>query len=58
MKIIKSENFKKHSNDYNTFPPVFKEKDGITREKDKKKKKIYQLNKEVDDVTIDEIRGS
>ena len=58
MKIIKSENFKKRSNDYNTFPPVFKEKDGITRKKDKKKKKIYQLNKEVDDVTIDEIRGS
>lgn len=54
MKEIKTNRFKKRIADLITHPPVPGEK--ATRIKNKKKKKIYQLNQIVDDITVDDIR--
>jgi len=48
MKEIKTNNFQKKQSDLMTFPPVPGEEES-TALKGKKKKKIYQLNRVVDD---------
>ena len=53
MKEIQTKRFKKIKADLIEHPPLFYEDDTMEK-KDKKKKKIYQLGIEVDDVEIDE----
>ena len=55
MKKIKSKNFIQLTADLIEHPPVNEEKDTKLK-KDKKKKKIYQLNIDVDDVSIEDLR--
>ena len=53
MKEIKTKTFKDKKADLVTYPPVPGEEESSIPKK-KKKKIIYQLNKVVDDVEIDE----
>jgi len=54
MKEIQTSKFKKINADLIEHPPVDGEEDLGTK-RDKKKKKIYQLGIEVEDVDIDDI---
>lgn len=56
MKRIETKSFKKLSSDLNTHPPVPGDVDsGAKKTKDKKKKKLYQKNREVEDISVDEL---
>ena len=60
MKTMKTKAFVRLSSDFKTSPTLeqpfsaFKEKDAPVRKK--KKKKLYQLNRKVDDVSINDLR--
>lgn len=54
MKEIKTKRFIDKKADLIVHPPIDKEVERLIK-KDKKKKKIYQLNKEVDDVSINDL---
>ena len=54
MKKIQSKRHKELQADHNAYPPVNYEDDSHLI-KDKKKKKIYQLNQWVDDVSMEEV---
>lgn len=56
MKKIQTENFKKIKADLIEHPPLFYEEEQVPL-KNKKKKKIYQLGIEVDDVSIDDFES-
>jgi len=57
MKRIETQAFKKLSADEVTHPPVPGEEDGAkSNSKTKKKKKLYQKNIEVEDVSINDLR--
>lgn len=55
MKRIETKSFRKLSSDLITHPPVPGEDDGSKKTKDKKKKKLYQKNREVEDISVDEL---
>ena len=54
MKKIQSKNHKKLAVDLQVSPPVNQEEED-TLIRDKKKKKIYQLNQWVDDISIEDV---
>ena len=56
MKKIETKAFKKLSADEITHPPVPGEEDETKSVKEKKNKKLYQKNRVVKDVSIDDLR--
>lgn len=56
MKIIATKAFKKLYSDLITHPPIMEEQESTPFFPKKKKKKIYQLNREVVDEDIENLR--